>query len=393
MNKTIAVLGIGTVGITSLSHLLAWLPEEWKVISVYDPETKSLGIGESTSTQIPYSLYHGCGFNLITESDYLDATVKHGVRYTKWRNEDFFTRLPPPSYGIHFNNFKLKDYAFDNFKKMWGDRFSIVTGNIKDLKNLGDSASCIINQTEHKFEYIIDCRGYPENYDEYESVDTVPVNSCLVHTINESGNWNHTVHQATKHGWMFGIPLKTRQGWGYLYNDNITKKQDAVKDICKIFNTQENSLNLKEFNFKNYRAKKYINHRIIKNGNRALFYEPLEALSGWFYDLVIRKFFDYAIIKRYTEKAMNDELKKAAEDYELFLCYMYHGGSTFDTDFWKQTSKKCKKRIDTSERFKHVKSFLKQIKPYMYSNHSTIMPFSYDVWKKLDIDLGYNFFN
>lgn len=391
MNKSIAVIGIGTAGITSLSHLLAWLPEDWNVVSIYDPNTKSLGIGESTSTQIPYSLYHGCGFNLITESENLDATVKHGVRYVNWRNDDFYTRLPPPSYGMHFNNFKLQEYSFKNFKSLWKDRFSDIQGNIQDLKNHGETASCKIDDKEHHFQYIIDCRGYPEDYSDYEIVETIPVNSCLVHTINEPGDWNHTVHQATKNGWMFGIPLKTRQGWGYLYNNSITKKQDAISDISEIFDTEK--LDLKEFNFTNYRATRYINHRIIKNGNRALFYEPLEALSGWFYDLVIRKFFDYAISKKYTEKAMNDELKKAADDYELFICYMYHGGSIYDTDFWKHSKNICKKRLNSSERFKHIKNFLKQIKPYMYSNHSVVMPFSYDVWKKLDVDLGYNFFS
>jgi hypothetical protein len=33
---------------------------------------------------------------------------------------------------------------------------------------------------------------------------------------------------------MFGIPLKTRQGWGYLYNDTITSKEDALEEINKI---------------------------------------------------------------------------------------------------------------------------------------------------------------
>jgi hypothetical protein len=190
---------------------------------------------------------------------------------------------------------------------------------------------------------------------------------------------------------MFGIPLQTRQGWGYLYNDTITSKEQAIENQAKILNVSSSDLNVREFKFKNFKAKKFINNRIIKNGNRALFYEPLEALSGWFYDRIIRAFFDVAITKKYTEDEANLVLSNIAEDYELFICYMYHGGSIFDSEFWKVTKDLCNRRL-TNSKFAKGAEFLKQVSPQYYGNPSVILPLPYKTWKQLDSDLGYHYF-
>jgi hypothetical protein len=388
----IAVIGTGTAGITTISHLLAWLPKDCTVISISDPSVPILGIGESTTTSIPESLYYGADFNFLDDHDKLDATVKHGVKYSNWRNNSFYTVIPPPHYGIHFNNFKLKEVCFEKFRNRWGEKFKVIEGNIEQLINGEHAASCVIDNTEHKFDYIIDCRGYPDSYEDYDLVETIPVNHCIVHTINQPGNWTYTHHMATPDGWMFGIPLQTRQGWGYLYNDTITTKEQAIENQAKMLNVDPSELNLREFKFKNFKAKKFIDNRIIKNGNRALFYEPLEALSGWFYDRVIRAFFDVVITNKYSEADANSVLLTLAEDYELFICYMYHGGSTFDSEFWKITKNRCNDRIQNSDKFFKNIEFLKQVTTQHYGNPSVILPFPYKTWKQIDSDLGYHYF-
>ena len=83
--KKIAVIGTGTAGIISISHCLAHLSNEWEVYSIHDPNKPILGIGESTSTQIPENLFNSIGFNLNdTEHTDLDATLKLGVKFTNW---------------------------------------------------------------------------------------------------------------------------------------------------------------------------------------------------------------------------------------------------------------------------------------------------------------------
>lgn len=389
--KKIAVLGTGTAGILSLAHCLAFFPKEWEVVSINDPSIPILGIGESTSTQIPLTLFYATDLNFLEYSKELDLTIKHGVRYVNWREHEFFTKIPPPHYAIHFNNFSLKDFAFKRFNEKWKNRFSIIEGTAENIENLAEHVSLTVSNKKYTFDYLIDCRGFPKNSNEHIMIDTIPVNHCLVHTIKEPGTWKYTYHQAHENGWMFGIPLQTRQGWGYLYNDRITSKDDAIRDLSKIFNTELTADDLREFSFKNYKAKKFIDGRIIKNGNMALFYEPLEALSGWFYDMILRTFFDVAVTNQYNEDSANAYLHNLAKDYELFICYMYHNGSIFESDFWKITSKKCKEELEQSDKFKKHMAIMQQAHHGYYDSAGLV--FSIGIWKNLMEDMKYHYFD
>jgi hypothetical protein len=345
MKKKIAVVGIGTAGITTLCHYLAFTTNNCEIHSIYDPSIPILGIGESTQVTIPESLFDGARFSLMRDAKELDATIKHGVKYVDWRKHDMFSHILPPSHAMHFNNFKLKEFCFKRFKEIWKDKFIINECKVLDLINEDSCAKIITDSEVLTYDYIIDCRGYPEDYSDYEIVDSIPVNHCLVHMIPEAGNWNWTYHVAHRNGWMFGIPLTTRQGWGYLYNDTLTEKEDAIDDISSRFKVKKEDLNLREFSFKNYFAKKFIDHRIIKNGNRALFFEPLEAMSGLFYDNVNKLAFDYMFFNK-PEQVANEQITNRAEIILDFIAFVYHGGSTFNSIFWETATKKSNERLE-----------------------------------------------
>jgi hypothetical protein len=393
--KKVAVIGTGTNGITSLAHLLAWLPpDEWQVVSIYDPKIPMLGIGETATSSVPQALFYGAGLNFFTDTDELDVTIKQGTKYTNWRDKEHMAVFPVPNYGIHFNNFKLKDVCFPRFKKKWGNKFVSIEGTLSDIQNLPDKVTCKVDDVEYEFDYIVDCGGYPTNYDEdYITVDTIPVNHALINMVQTPGDWNYTHHWAHPNGWMFGIPLKTRQGWGYLYNDKITSKEEAIKNFSEIRGIPADKLITNEFAFKNYKAKKFIDNRIVKNGNKALFFEPIEALAGWFYDQILRTWFDYAVINKFTEEQANANLHDFAVDHELAICYIYHGGSTFDSEFWKTTVEKCSKKLATSDKWKFNLEVLKKVKPELYASAPAIYPFPYAVWNHFDEGLGYNYFS
>jgi hypothetical protein len=390
--KKIAVLGVGTAGLTSISHCLTWLPEGCQVYSISDPSTPILGIGESTTVTIPKNLFLGTKFTLFRDSDSLDATVKKGVKYVGWRDHDWHSHILPPNYGIHFNNFKLKEFCFDRFKSIWGDKFQPVYGKISQIENQKDTAVVVMPDAVLEFDYIIDCRGYPEDYTEYEQPTSIAVNHCLVNMIPTPGDWDWTYHVAHRNGWMFGIPLKTRQGWGYLYNDTITEKADAVDDIAERFKTHPKNLELKEFSFKNYYAKKFLDGRILKNGNRALFLEPIEALSGWFYDEVIKNFFD-VLYEKSDELTCNARLIRTAEDTVTFVSYIYHGGSNYNSEFWKQTTAKCSDRIKNDPRFQLYIDAMNAVPMHERSYNRSYGIFAHLSWIDFDKQLGYNYLN
>ena len=388
----IAVLGIGTAGLTSLSHCLAHLDETWQVYSISDPSTPILGIGESTTPAIPGILYNGTRFTLLQDSGELDATVKYGVKYTGWREKDFFSKIVPPHHAIHFNNFRLKEFCFNRFKKIWGEKFISIYGKITDVVSNTESVTVELDDAILEFDYVVDCRGYPDDYTDYTLSKSIPVNHCLVHAINTPGDWNYTFHQAHANGWMFGIPLKTRQGWGYLYNDTVTSRKDAVDDIANIFKTDKDKLDLREFSFKTYYANKFLEGRVLKNGNRALFFEPMEALSGSFYTAVMSSFISL-VNKDINEDHLNQSLTNTAQDFENFICYVYHGGSTYDSEFWNMAKNQCSEHLKNSKRFKEFTSLIKEVTPHQNASGATSWPpFLTANWLDFDRDLGYNYF-
>jgi len=382
----IAVIGIGTAGIQTLCYLLGHLPDAIEIYSIHDPDTKILGIGESTTTALPYALRTGAGFTMLDDGDELETTVKHGVRYENWTKDHWHTHILPPQFAMHFNNFKLGEVILPKLKTRWGSRFQTIEGKILDISQDNESVQITINETTHLFDYLIDCGGYPEDYADYEIRTDLPVNHCLVHTINEPGTWNFTYHKAHRNGWMFGIPLKTRQGWGYLYNDTITTKEDAMKEIAELFDTDVNTLNLREFSFKNYFAKEIINGRIIKNGNRALFFEPLEALSGYFYDAVCVAIVNL-LMNGYSKKELNTHLTETALKYENFICAVYHKGSVYDTEFWRITKEKTKNHLDNSPLWREHLRIYKLFNHLNFGEEVVLPPVSIHLWHILNDEL------
>lgn len=383
----VAVIGIGTAGLQTLAYFQDTLPNHIDIYSIHNPEQKILGIGESTTTFLPLMLSRSCGFTMLNDADKLDATTKHGVKYVNWRENNFNSHILPPYHGIHFNNFKLNELVLGRLRKEKG--FYEIHGDIKSIDQDENSVTLQIDDEAHTFDYIVDCRGYPEDYTNYELLDYLPVNSAMVHTVSQPGTWNYTYHQATKNGWMFGIPLQTRQGWGYLYNNDITSKEEAREDLQSLMNEP---LQTREFSWKNYYKKNVIDGRVISNGNRALFFEPIEALSGTFYEAVGVEAVN-VIVGESTASEANARLVHTAETYATFVCFVYHGGSTFDTEFWKKTVDKTTKALHNSYIWKDVKARLQSLKATGIDDERIILkPLSTALWKLIDKEMGYNYF-
>ena len=114
---------------------------------------------------------------------------------------------------------------------------------------------------------------------------------------------------------MFGIPLQSRQSFGYLYNDTITTKVDAIQNF-KTYCEDIDYDKLKEFKFKSYSAKSYFDGKVLKNGNKALFYEPLEAFMGYFYERILKLFFDYLYVNKNIYQT-NNSIHEIANDLSL----------------------------------------------------------------------------
>ena len=369
----IAVIGAGTVGVLTVCHFLGYA-KDVQVVCVHNPKKNILGIGESSTVRMTELLWNTLNFNVGIDGEDLQCTIKTGVKFKNWREHEFTSPMFFPGYGMHFDNFKLAEVIFSKVQEKYKDRFSELKIDIESLDQNDDEV--IINKT-YKFDYVIDCRGFPKDYSNYTMVN-LPINHCIVHAVDKPGDWNFTYHIAHENGWMFGIPLRKRQGWGYLYNDEITSKKEAVDNFNKITKQNINYENVREYKFKPFKANKYVNGRIMLNGNSALFYEPIEAISGGFYESLNSMFYGYIFKKNNNEEQLNKKIHYLANKYLNFISFIYHGGSIYDTKFWEHAKQICTNNLKND-------GWLETVEAVKQGEESVArFPFSCGAWNVLD---------
>ena len=399
MKKKIAVIGVGTAGIQSLCHFLAWLSPDWEVTSIHDPEIPIVGIGESTNPTFIAALERGTNFSMIKDLKLLDATQKYGTEYFKWREKSFLSPLLGVGNGtaIHLNTFWLKNFAFPRFRSIWNEKFKEIQGNILEIKNFEDFVSLKINNKEYSFDYVIDCTGFPKEYSNYTISKNETVNEAIVHDLklvcdNPFGPYT-TGHTATKNGWMFTVPILSRTSYGYLFNNKITTFNEAKKDFEQILNVKLNNNNIVRYSFISYYANNLLTNRVFVNGNKAAFFEPMFANSLFIYDNVNRLIYDY-IVGNSSKTKINEKFETLCKDVESLIAFHYHGGSTFNTKFWNNAIKSSKKTLEESEKLNEIIPFLKKVKKEKNGTdlYNTSWVFSSKSLFILDENFQYNYF-
>lgn len=353
----IAVIGAGSAGVISAAQLCANVPNGFEITNIYDPNTKILGIGESTNSGLITVLEQACGFSFMDDLDAMDSTLKFGNKFIDWRSDDWFNPLLDGGVAIHINNFKLKDFVFPRLAECFPLKFKTMEGLVDDIVSTGNGADVIVNGVAHHFDHVVDTRGFPKDYSGYHIVTSLPLNHGIIHTEYKPGDWQYTEHRATANGWMFGIPLKHRRTYGYLFNDTVTPVEQAYEDICRIFNVDVDNVGRLEgqieYEFKSYYAKKVYEGGILKNGNRAIFFEPISASSIYFYVYTNYIFIEH-LKGNITQAELNERFVDYAQQLEDMICFFYHGGSTFDTPFWAMAKQRTTEHLMKSKNFRRA---------------------------------------
>jgi len=392
MKKRIAVVGAGTAGIISLFEILPHVTNNWEVYCVYDPNKPILGIGESTNPNFTMSIQEATRFTLDDMNE-LDGTIKFGTQYKRWRKNDFVNPLFGVGYAIHFNNFKLKDFAFKRFYKYWSKKFKEMHGTVTDVIPGKTSAQIVIDGRTEQFDYVIDCRGFPSDFSDYKMSDCSPVNHCIVYSVPPENQEPYTDHIAMNHGWMFGIPLQSRSTYGYLFNDTKASREDVISEMGEYLGTPLVPENTVEYQFRSYYAKQVYSGRVLKNGNRALFLEPLSATSIFMYIQTVKSFTDHlALPGTFSEHGINEAFDANVESLEDMLSFFYHGGSELDTEFWRHAKALGQHRLKNSEVLKYIKEEFKKYDEIGLTHKGPKWFFTPVTLRIVDEKMGYNYF-
>lgn len=400
MGKKIGVIGAGSAGVLSLVHLCTWLDNSWDIVSIHNPKKPILGIGESTNGGFVGLLERGLNFCLGHPEDMaaLDATLKFGSKFMEWREHSWINPLLDGNTAIHFNNFLFNQFAFKRLPQLWPKKYSQIEGDVTAVKNEPDKVVVTIDGQDHEFDYLMDCMGFPQAYDNYTMSDCSPVNRAWIHSLmpDEFTYEPYTDHIATKGGWMFGVPLQSRKTFGYMYNDTITDPAEAKADMLRILGAKEldaatgRGIQTAEYKFRCYYSNSIIEGRVGKNGNKALFFEPLIANSIFLYIYTVRLFYDFVLGHAQAHQA-NAAFIMAVNQMEDTISYYYQGGSRHDSDFWRYAVPFATQRVQRRQPFQEALAHYRHLKDNGILHHGPDYAFAPKTWELVDEALGYGY--
>jgi hypothetical protein len=317
-NKKIAIIGKGTAGSISAIYLKNRLPLE--IDWYFDPSTPEQAVGEGSTLAFPNFLFHNTNFLYSDVEQYLGGTYKNSIRKINYKGSgDYHHSFSLGNSGLHFNANGFQQFT-QNYLQ---NQIRIIPKQITSYDQVDAT-------------HILDCSGKPTNFENYNQVSGISVNSAhIVQCGWEKPEFNYTLTIARPYGWVFGIPLQGRCSIGYLYNKNINTLEEVKEDIKEVFK-QFNltpSDKTKSFNFANYYKKENFTDRVTYNGNSSFFLEPLEATSIETMFKVLNSL-EGVLLGQITRQEAQLKYLSFIKNTEQMIAMHYFAGSKFKTPFW-----------------------------------------------------------
>jgi tryptophan halogenase len=357
----IAIIGAGNAGcITALHyhyHTKNIIPPV-EIEIYHSPERHPIErVGQGTVIPPTEVISQALGYSECNWYDNpIDATFKSGILYEGWgkKQEKIFHPFVWPNMAIHYVPQKLSNTVLES------GLFKVEEKIVTDPEREIDS------------DVIFDCRGRnnrdKSNYDKLIN----PLNSVLLcDKLGKDPDLIYTRTVATPNGWTFIIPNKDSVSYGYLYNNNITTKEDATEDFIERFDIPEVD---GEFSFENYCAKNFcVGERTFLNGNMYGFIEPLEATALGVYTHICRHAWD-AIFNKSPISECSFAVRRMMKEVEAFILWHYQYGSKYDTPFWEYAQNLY---FNPDQRFRRVLH-----DPDCELEYGQWKNWSFDIWRR-----------
>ena len=350
----IVIIGAGNGGVWTALHYAyhSRKAEEIEIELIHDPEIDSFPVGQALFPGQSALLYAACDISWY--SNEVRATPKLGILYENWSKgtPNLYHEFPFDQIAMQADPKYLQRYILNS------GLFVVKEGNVTDLDTVDADV-------------IFDCRGnIGKDNIEYESLYS-PVNSVLLAVgppPEKPQLWSR--HVATPNGWTFVIPNTTETlSYGYLYNSNITSIEEAKINFREVFPEAKGSYSqhfehrdeIINLPFESYIAKNPIRidsngRKIILNGNRLAFLEPMESTVIGFYHAVAIFALDWIRGKDNVDAALVvANIKKMIHEIHTFTSWHYTKGSVYDTPFWRSA------QVQTSAMFEQPDELFQNI--------------------------------
>ena len=379
--KRVLVAGSGTAGLVAAIVLKTRLDIKVDVIS--SGKIGIIGVGEG-STEHFKEFMDFAGIDQYDLIKNTDATYKAGIMFEGWSDSTFLHSVAYPFdiklgqynavYGnqisknlkyitpkytwnskissnflgnpslfpynqFHFDTHKLNDYLI-KISKSKGIEF--FEDEIKDvlINSIGDIESIVGNNKTYKYDFFIDATGFNRilinklggKWKSYQ--DFLKLNSAITFETKDAGDidaW--TLSKTMDAGWMFRIPVWSRQGNGYIFDSNYISKEAAQQEVENLF---QRPIEIgKQISF----DPGCLENAWIKNccaiGLSGSFFEPLEASSIG--TSIQQSFLLMHNLVNYNEsiiKSYNESFQGIVENIRDFIVLHYITKKN-NSNFWK----------------------------------------------------------
>jgi flavin-dependent dehydrogenase len=394
----IVIAGGGTAGWLAAFYISKAQPNKHKITVIESSKIGIIGAGEG-STGSMIDLLNGSFFNYkIDLADFVektDATYKMGIRHQHWSPavQDYFAPLDVSptgftlddyifKYGLHKHGndnihlcskigieYEMKKYSpyalhFDGhkvgkyFKDLClSDGVVCIDTEIDDVIIENNNIASVITSSQEKItgDFFIDCTGFSRilmkklgvEWQSYS--DILSVNTAMPFILKyEEGEEivPETKATALSAGWMWNIPLSTRRGCGYVFDNRYISKEDAKLEVENYL--QKEITPIKWISFDSGHSKEFWKNNVLCLGLASSFVEPLEATSihntiiqtAIFADEFLNENKDHTL-KEVNQKMYNERISLLNRLTIDFISLHYQGGRD-DTEFWADIKKKNK---------------------------------------------------
>jgi len=312
----ISIVGGGNAGCFTALYL-SWYKSSHniEVELIHNPDVPPVTVGQGTLPGALKILHNTTRFNWYNNK--IHATPKTGFLYEDWGkvNDKVFHPFPADRMSMHFCPCELQNHIINS------GRFKVVEDDV-DPKDVDA-------------DYVFDARGTPSDITGYIKLIN-PINSVILGRPkwDSMDLWTRSV--ATPDGWTFVIPMDPSSpsydgAIGYLYNNEITNIEDAENNFRELFDVEVT----RHLIFDSYVTRNpVVDNRIISQGNRLFFLEPLEATAVESY-LYWSKAILYAITNRIPLSKLSNHITEYIRRVQNFILWHYQFGSKYDTPFWE----------------------------------------------------------
>ena len=395
----ISVIGGGTAGWIAAYFICKAQPGKHEITVVESSKLGIIGAGEgSTGTMI--ELLNGSYFDFSVDIEHFmketDGTQKMGIYHKNWTgdNTGYFAPIDSsPSWysyqdhifkyvlaafgkekmhlassigqnfdagergsvsAVHFDGHKVGQFFKSICKK---DGVKIIDAVVVDATVDNNQISTVVldNGQILKSDFFIDCTGFSrllisklnvgwESYAEY-----LPVNTAMPFILEYEKDeipLPMTGATALSAGWMWDIPLATRRGCGYVFDNNFITHEEAQAEIEAYIGKKIKPI--KFIKFEAGRGTHFWKGNVLALGLSAAFVEPLEATS--IHSTIIQLLIfvkeyllteKFATITETNQYSYNLKISRLYDSVMEFISFHYQGGRT-DTPFWQSIQNKKK---------------------------------------------------